>query len=567
MNSVRRGVDVSRNVYEGVMRSENWDSLSKKQGDCKSKELRTLPHYCYKEGLLGVSATCRMCRVERDGGLKPVPSCALPVGNGRSVRTETPLVHKAREGVMERRLRNHPLDCPICDQGGECDLQEQSLAYGSESSRMLEEKRGVEDKEIGIGVKMVMTRCIHCTRCVRYGKRVGGVGLGMLGRGKASEIGKYKDGRKASTKVGGNRVDRCPVGARTSNPVRFKGRPWERKSKVSVDRMDSVGRPVVMEEVPKSGGLFSRRTVKPKGSKSRIGEKTRYGYDSLEGESCSSSGNSKEVSGTREKKGESSLGLGSRNARCNGATVSSVLTRSGRKGNMEKRRICCGSNSNEVTRTKTNECVEREWTRNGSGEGKLGSEAAAMGTWVRGAGLDQGLRESVVDGERRGEVVAESMGVGRRGSRRRHKEESRMPRRSSAEKVRSIGVSRDEERPVLESVRYKKVVEKRVVGSTLGNAIGKSGKGSTVSIGLGLEGRRSMAESTSAIDMRDRGGLEVRLGSGLWSREDGSGWVKRKGKLGKGLKVRNSSMGEGKGNKIKRRVRHHKSNTLGRRLK
>lgn len=513
-NSVRQGVEANRNVYEGVMRRQNW---------AEGGEQKNIPHYCYKEGLLGVSATCRMCRVERDGGMKPVPSCALPVGNGRSVRTETPLVHKAREGVMERRLRNHPLDCPICDQGGECDLQDQSLAFGSETSRMLEEKRGVEDKEIGMGVKMVMTRCIHCTRCVRYGKRVGGVGLGMLGRGKASEIGKYADGSKATTKMGGNRVDRCPVGARTSKPARFKGRPWELKTKTSVDRMDSVGQPMVMEELPKTGGLLSRRTVKPKGSKSRISDKTRYGYDGIEAAEA-------------EKvavKGSISTGAGVEQ----------------RKTTNERRQRSNGCR----------ESVEREWARSiGDSSVKGLATAGNDARWVRGTGLDQGLRETVTEGERRGEVKAASMGVGCRDSRRRHKEESRVPMSSDAGKVRSIGLSREEDRPVLESVRYKKAVDKMTLG--------KSGKGSVVSMGIGLGARRSLAAGEVRGDYRSG---EVRMGAALWSREDGSGWVKRKGKFGKGLSRSNaaSRFGPAKATESSVRLVHHKSNSLGSRLK
>ena len=188
--------------------------------------------------------------------------------DGRKVGTETPRVKKAREGVMERRLRNHPRDCPICDQGGECDLQDEAREYGGDRSRRREKKRGVEDKERGKVVKTVRTRCIHCTRCVRYVGEVGGKGeLGRRGRGKEAEIGRYVEGKEVAEGRGGNRVDRCPVGARTGKEYEYKGRKWERKGRETVDRRDGVGGGRKRE---RRGG--ERKRVRPKREKERNGE-------------------------------------------------------------------------------------------------------------------------------------------------------------------------------------------------------------------------------------------------------------------------------------------------------
>jgi NADH dehydrogenase/NADH:ubiquinone oxidoreductase subunit G len=198
-----------RNIFEASHRDRNWRvGVGRRYVE---KRTAQRPHYCYKEGRRGVSATCRICRVEVGGARKPVPSCAMPVATDIGVWTETPLVQKVREGVRERRLANHPLDCPICDQGGECDLQEQTLGYGSDASRMLERKRAVEDKDRTGPVKIVMTRCIHCTRCVRYVKQVANAGRGIRGRGKTSEIGVYTAHGSRQTLMAGNRTDLCPV--------------------------------------------------------------------------------------------------------------------------------------------------------------------------------------------------------------------------------------------------------------------------------------------------------------------------------------------------------------------
>ena len=190
-----------------------------------------------------------MCLVELKGSPKPVASCAWavrdcrpgPNGEPPEVNTKTPMVRKAREGVMEFLLINHPLDCPICDQGGECDLQDQAMAYGVDSSRFKENKRAVEDKYVGLLVKTIMNRCIHCTRCVRFMTEVAGVPeLGAIGRGEDTEITTYLE-QAMTSELQGNVVDLCPVGALTSKPYAFAARPWELDKTESIDVMDAVG--------------------------------------------------------------------------------------------------------------------------------------------------------------------------------------------------------------------------------------------------------------------------------------------------------------------------------------
>jgi len=199
-----------------------------------------IPRFCYHERLL-VAGNCRMCLVERTGSPKPVASCAMPVAPGMKVVTDSPRVKKAREGVMEFLLRNHPLDCPICDQAGECDLQDQSMIYGSDRSRMYEPKRGVEDKNRGPLVAATITRCIHCTRCIRFASEVAGVAdLGTSARGVNTEVGTYITKMYGSERSG-NLIDLCPVGALTSKPYSFKGRPWELMPTESVDGFDARG--------------------------------------------------------------------------------------------------------------------------------------------------------------------------------------------------------------------------------------------------------------------------------------------------------------------------------------
>ncbi len=208
-----------------------------------------VPRFCFHERL-SIAGNCRMCLVEVKGGPpKPTASCAMqvkdlrpgPNGEPPVVLTKSPMVKKAREGVMEFLLINHPLDCPICDQGGECDLQDQAMAYGVDSSRYVENKRAVEDKYIGPLVKTIMTRCIHCTRCVRFTTEVAGITeLGLIGRGEDAEITTYLE-RAMSSELQGNVIDLCPVGALTSKPYAYQARPWELSKTESVDVMDAVG--------------------------------------------------------------------------------------------------------------------------------------------------------------------------------------------------------------------------------------------------------------------------------------------------------------------------------------
>ncbi|MCC7348566.1 MAG: NADH-quinone oxidoreductase subunit G [Variibacter sp.] len=207
-----------------------------------------IPRFCFQERL-SVAGNCRMCLVELKGSPKPVASCAWgvrdcrpgPKGELPEVSTRSPMVRKAREGVMEFLLINHPLDCPICDQGGECDLQDQAMAYGVDSSRFHENKRAVEDKYFGALVKTIMNRCIHCTRCVRFMTEVAGVPeLGAIGRGEDTEITTYLE-QALTSELQGNVVDLCPVGALTSKPYAFAARPWELGKTEAVDVMDAVG--------------------------------------------------------------------------------------------------------------------------------------------------------------------------------------------------------------------------------------------------------------------------------------------------------------------------------------
>jgi len=198
-----------------------------------------IPRFCYHERL-NVAGNCRMCLVEVQNAPKPIASCAWPVSPEMRVFTDTPLVQKAREAVLEFLLINHPLDCPICDQGGECDLQEQTLAFGADRSRFFYGKRGVEDKNCGPLIKTIMTRCIHCTRCVRFFQNVAGKeDFGTTARGKETEIGTYI-GKSLNSELSGNVIDLCPVGALTSKPYAFSARPWEVKGVETIDVMDSV---------------------------------------------------------------------------------------------------------------------------------------------------------------------------------------------------------------------------------------------------------------------------------------------------------------------------------------
>jgi NADH-quinone oxidoreductase subunit G len=202
---------------------------------------KEIPRFCYHERL-SIAGNCRMCLVEvKPGPPKPQASCALPTSEGQEIFTMTPAVKKAREGVMEFLLINHPLDCPICDQGGECDLQDQAMAYGRGHSRFAENKRAVTEKYMGPVVKTIMTRCIQCTRCVRFAEEVAGVEeIGMIGRGENAEITSYLEGAVTS-ELSGNVVDLCPVGALVSKPYSFEARPWELRKVPGIDVMDAVG--------------------------------------------------------------------------------------------------------------------------------------------------------------------------------------------------------------------------------------------------------------------------------------------------------------------------------------
>ncbi|GAB0114999.1 NADH-quinone oxidoreductase subunit NuoG [Acidisoma sp. C75] len=201
---------------------------------------REVPRFCYHDRL-SVAANCRMCLVEVEKAPKPVASCAFPVADGMVVKTDSEMVRRARRGVMEFLLINHPLDCPICDQGGECDLQDQAMAYGRDHSRYTEDKRAVRNKDLGPLVRTVMTRCIQCTRCVRFATEIAGVPeLGGVSRGENLEITTYVE-QALTSELSGNLVDICPVGALTSKPYTFTARPWELRKTDSIDVLDAVG--------------------------------------------------------------------------------------------------------------------------------------------------------------------------------------------------------------------------------------------------------------------------------------------------------------------------------------
>ncbi len=199
-----------------------------------------IPRFCYHERL-SIAGNCRMCLVEMEKSPKPIASCAMPATDGMKIKTNTPFVEKARKGVMEFLLANHPLDCPVCDQGGECDLQDQSMFYGVDKSRFKENKRQVPEKNLGPLIKTIMTRCIHCTRCIRFATEVAGVEeLGAIGRGEDMQITTYLE-KSMESEMSGNVVDLCPVGALTSKPYVFEARSWDLKKTETIDVMDAVG--------------------------------------------------------------------------------------------------------------------------------------------------------------------------------------------------------------------------------------------------------------------------------------------------------------------------------------
>jgi NADH-quinone oxidoreductase subunit G len=247
-----------------------------------------IPRFCFHERL-SIAGNCRMCLVEVKGGPpKPQASCAMgvkdlrpgPNGEPPEMFTNTPMVKKAREGVMEFLLINHPLDCPICDQGGECDLQDQAMAFGMDSSRFHENKRAVEDKYIGPLVKTIMTRCIHCTRCIRFTTEVGGISeLGLIGRGEDAEITTYLE-RAMTSELQGNVIDLCPVGALTARPYAFQARPWELSKTESIDVMDAVGSAIRVDTRGREVMRILPR-VNDDVNEEWISDKTRFIWDGL----------------------------------------------------------------------------------------------------------------------------------------------------------------------------------------------------------------------------------------------------------------------------------------------
>ncbi|KAF6208673.1 hypothetical protein GE061_017131 [Apolygus lucorum] len=242
-----------------------------------------IPRFCYHERL-AVAGNCRMCLVEVEKSPKPVAACAMPVMKGWRIKTNSDMTRKAREGVMEFLLVNHPLDCPICDQGGECDLQDQSMAFGSDRSRFVDidfsGKRAVEDKDVGPLIKTIMTRCIHCTRCIRFASEVAGIDdLGTTGRGSDMQIGTYVE-KFFLSELSGNVIDLCPVGALTSKPYAFTARPWENRKTESIDVLDAVGSNIIVST--RTGEVMR---VLPRlnedVNEEWISDKARFSYDGL----------------------------------------------------------------------------------------------------------------------------------------------------------------------------------------------------------------------------------------------------------------------------------------------
>ena len=240
---------------------------------------KEIPRFCYHERL-SIAGNCRMCLVEMEKSPKPVASCAMPVMDGQVIKTNTPMVKKAREGVMEFLLINHPLDCPICDQGGECDLQDQAFNYGGGRSRYELNKRSVDQKHMGPLIKTHMNRCIHCTRCVRFSEEVAGIAeIGAINRGENMEITTYLE-NTIDSEMSGNVIDLCPVGALTSKPYSYEARPWELNKVETIDVMDAVGSNIRMD----SKGWEVKRVlprVNDEINEEWISDKTRYACDGL----------------------------------------------------------------------------------------------------------------------------------------------------------------------------------------------------------------------------------------------------------------------------------------------
>ena len=238
-----------------------------------------IPRFCYHERL-SIAGNCRMCLVEMEKSSKPIASCAMPATEGMKIKTNTKKVENARKGVMEFLLANHPLDCPVCDQGGECDLQDQSLYYGFDKSRFKENKRKVKDKYMGPLIKTIMTRCIHCTRCVRFATEVAGVTeIGAIGRGENMEITTFLE-KSMESELSANVIDLCPVGALTSKPYAFEARPWELKKTETIDVMDAVGSNIRVDTY----GWEVKRVLprlNEEINEEWISDKTRYACDGL----------------------------------------------------------------------------------------------------------------------------------------------------------------------------------------------------------------------------------------------------------------------------------------------
>tara|TARA_Y100001970_G_scaffold271674_1_gene367414 strand:- start:2869 stop:4899 length:2031 start_codon:yes stop_codon:yes gene_type:complete len=238
-----------------------------------------IPRFCYHEKL-SIAGNCRMCLVEIEKSPKPVASCAMPISEGMNIKTNTEKVEKARKGVMEFLLANHPLDCPVCDQGGECDLQDQSMFYGVDKSRYKENKRFVPEKYMGPLIKTQMTRCIHCTRCIRFATEVAGVPeLGAVGRGEDMQITTYLE-KAMESELSANVIDLCPVGALTSKPYVFEARPWELKKTETIDVMDSIGSNIRVDTY----GWEVKRVlprINEDINEEWISDKTRYACDGI----------------------------------------------------------------------------------------------------------------------------------------------------------------------------------------------------------------------------------------------------------------------------------------------
>ena len=238
-----------------------------------------IPKFCYHEKL-SIAGNCRMCLVELEKSPKPIASCAMPAADGMNIKTNTPMIEKSRKGVMEFLLANHPLDCPVCDQGGECDLQDQSMFYGIDKSRFKENKRAVPDKNMGPLIRTQMTRCIHCTRCIRFATEIAGVPeLGAIGRGEDMQITTYLE-QSVKSELSGNVIDLCPVGALTSKPYVFEARPWELKKTETIDVMDAVGSNIRVDtygwEVKRVLPIINEDI-----NEEWISDKTRYACDGL----------------------------------------------------------------------------------------------------------------------------------------------------------------------------------------------------------------------------------------------------------------------------------------------